>query len=86
MGDRFPRARTAVAGAATFGVGEAPGYSTMEIAANAVKLALADAGISLPEVDGLFIALPDDLFAGLSLAQYLGIHPRFTDNNRAGGA
>ncbi|WP_298197687.1 thiolase [Novosphingobium sp.] len=86
MGDRFPRGRTAVAGAATFGVGEAPGFSTIELAARAVQHALADAGIALPEVDGLFIALPDDLFAGLSLAQYLGVQPRFTDNNRAGGA
>lgn len=86
MGDTFPRGRTAVVGSATFGVGEMPGYSALEIAANAVRRALADADIGLPEVDGLFIALPDDLFGGLSLAQYLGIHPRFTDNNRAGGA
>jgi acetyl-CoA acetyltransferase len=86
MGDRFPRGRVAVAGLATFGVGEAPGYSTIELAANAVQLALRDAAVRLDEVDGLFICLPDDMFAGLSLAQYLGLHPRFTDNNRAGGA
>ena len=86
MGDNFPRGKTAVAGAATFGIGETPGFSAIEIAAHATQLALGDAGIALSEVDGLFIALPDDLFGGLSLAQYLGIHPRFTDNNRAGGA
>ena len=86
MGDRFPRARVAVAGASTFGVGETPGYSTIEMAASAARLALADAGIALNEVDGVFTALPDDLFGALSLAQYLGLRPRFTDNNRAGGA
>ncbi|MDE2618941.1 MAG: thiolase, partial [Sphingomonadales bacterium] len=86
MGDRFPRGRVSVAGAATFGVGEAPGFATIEIAAQAVRLALDDAGIALGEVDGIFVALPDDLFGGLSLAQYLGLHPRFTDNNRTGGA
>ena len=86
MGDRFPRGRVSVAGAATFGVGEAPGFATIEIAARAVRLALDDAGIALGEVDGVFVALPDDLFGGLSLAQYLGLHPRFTDNNRTGGA
>lgn len=86
MADVFPRGKVSVAGAATFGIGEMPGHSTMEMAAKATRLALADASIPLSEVDGLFIALPDDLFAGLSLAQYLGIHPRFTDNNRAGGA
>src|SRR3546814_12913944 len=37
-------------------------------------------------VDGLFICLPDDFFAGLSLAEYLGLQPRFTDNNRTGGS
>jgi len=86
MGDVFPRGRIAVAGASTFGVGEMPGHSTIEMAGKAVQLALADAAINLSEVDGLFIALPDDLFAGLSLAQYLGLNPRFTDNNRVGGA
>ena len=86
MGDVFPRGRVSVAGASTFGVGEMPGHSTIEMAGKAVQLALADAAINLAQVDGLFIALPDDLFAGLSLAQYLGLHPRFTDNNRAGGA
>ncbi|MEO0030857.1 MAG: hypothetical protein RIS94_615 [Pseudomonadota bacterium] len=86
MGDRFPRGKVAVCGAATFGIGEAPGHSTIELASKAIRLALDDAGIALPQVDGLFIALPDDLFAGLSLAQYLGLHPRFTDNNRSGGA
>jgi acetyl-CoA acetyltransferase len=86
MGDVFPRGRVSISGASTFGVGEMPGHSTIEMAGKAVQLALADAEIALPEVDGLFIALPDDLFAGLSLAQYLGLHPRFTDNNRAGGA
>jgi hypothetical protein len=80
MADQFPRGKVSVAGAATFG------YSTIELAAKAACLALDDAAIPLAHVDGLFIALPDDLFAGLSLAQYLGIHPRFTDNNRAGGA
>jgi acetyl-CoA acetyltransferase len=86
MADKFPHGRVSVAGAATFGIGEMPGYSTIEMAAKAAHLALDDAAIPLTDVDGLFIALADDLFAGLSLAQYLGVHPRFTDNNRAGGA
>src|SRR3546814_20442600 len=49
-------------------------------------LAIADAGLRLGDVDGLFICLPDDFFAGLSLAEYLGLQPRFTDNNRTGGS
>lgn len=86
MGDAFPRARTAIAGLATYGLGEAPGYSAIELAAKAGLAAVADAGLTLPAIDALFICLPDDFFAGLSFAQYLGLSPRFTDNNRSGGS
>ncbi|WP_380875964.1 thiolase [Sphingomonas sp. DBB INV C78] len=86
MGGTFPRGRTAIAGVATYGIGEMPGHSSMELAAKAGLLALADAGMALGEVDGLFICLPDDLLAGLSFAEYLGLAPRFTDNNRTGGS
>ena len=86
MGGNFPRGRTSIAGVATYGLGEAPGYSSIELAAKAGLLAVADAGLTLPEVDALFICLPDDFFAGLSFAQYLGLSPRFTDNNRTGGS
>lgn len=86
MGGNFPRGRTALAGMATFGVGEAPGYTSLELAAKASLLAVADAGLAIDQVDGLFICLPDDFFAGLSLAEYLGLNPRFTDNNRTGGS
>ncbi len=86
MAGDFPRGKTAIAGLATFGVGEAPGYSSMEIAAGAGLAAVADAGLSIDQVDGLFICLPDDFFSGLSFAEYLGLSPRFTDNNRTGGS
>ena len=86
MSEAFPRGKTAMAGLATFGLGECPGWSAMEMAAQAGRMAVADAGLSLAEVDGLFICLPDDLFAGLSYAEHLGLRPRFTDNNRTGGA
>lgn len=86
MGDTFPRGRTAIAGLATFGVGETPGFSSMELTAQAALLAVADAGLTLPDVDALFICQPDDFFAGLSFAEYLGLQPRYTDNNRTGGS
>lgn len=86
MADAFPRGKTAICGLATFGIGEAPGYSAMELAAQAGLMAVVDAGLTLADVDGVFICLPNDLFAGLSLAEYYGIRPRFTDNNRTGGS
>jgi acetyl-CoA acetyltransferase len=63
-----------------------PGYTSLELAAQAGIMATSDAGCSIADVDALFICLPDDLFAGLSLAEYYGIHPQFTDNNRTGGS
>jgi acetyl-CoA acetyltransferase len=86
VADRFPRGRTAIAGLATYGLGEAPGESAIELAAQASRLALADAGIRLDAVDGLFICLPNDFLGGLSFAEYLGLRPLFTDNNRTGGS
>ena len=86
MNDPFPRGAAAIAGLATFGIGEAPGYTSLELAAQAGLMALADAGLAPAQVDGLFICLPDDLFAGLTLAEYYDINPRYTDNNRTGGS
>ncbi|PWE31484.1 thiolase [Pararhodobacter marinus] len=84
--DRFPRGRTAIVGTGTWGMGEAPGLSSLEIAAQASLAALADAGLAPSDLDGVFGCLPDDMFAGLSISEYLGISPRITDNNRVGGS
>ena len=86
MSDSFPRAKTAIVGASTFGLGEMPGWSSMELATQASKLALSDAGLSLADVDALFICTPDDFLAGLTFAEALGLRPKFTDNNRTGGS
>ena len=77
---------SAVVGAATFGIGAMPGWNSIELAAQAGLAALDDAGIALAEVDGLFGCLPDDMFAGLSLAEHYGLQPHFTDCNRTGGS
>jgi acetyl-CoA acetyltransferase len=84
--DRFPRGRTAVVGAATFGLGECPDMSAIEMAAQAGYLALDDAGLSIADVDGLFVALPSDFLGGLAMAEYFGIQPSIVDNNRTGGS
>ena len=77
--DNFPRGQAAVVSAATFGLGAAPGYSSMELAVQAALKALANVGLTPGDVDGLMICLPDDIFSSLSLAEYLGINPRITD-------
>lgn len=84
--ENFPRGKTAIVGAATFGIGEAPGFTAMDIAVHATVKALAQAGLKPSDADGLFICLPDDFLSGLTFAQYLGIQPRITENNRTGGS
>jgi acetyl-CoA acetyltransferase len=82
----FPRARTAIVGVATFGQGRAPGYEASDLAAIASTMALEDAGLTLGDIDGLFFCHPTDTMGALSFAQYLGIRPKVTDNNRVGGS
>lgn len=84
--DRFPRGRAAIVSAATFGMGESAGLSSMDLAVSGCLRALDAAGLAPKDVDGLFIGLPDDFLSGLTLAEYLGISPRVTDNNRTGGS
>jgi len=86
MKDNFPRGKTAIVGAATHGIGEAPGFTSMELAVSAALKALDQAGMQPKDVDGLFVGLPDEFLSGLQLAEHLGLRPRVTDNNRTGGS
>jgi len=86
MKDAFPRGGTAIVGTATFGIGEAPGFSNFDLAAHASIRALAAAGLRPRDVDGLFVVVMDEALAALNFADYLGIQPRFTDNCRSGGS
>ena len=82
----FPSGKTAIVGAATFGIGKCPGISAVDMAARASLLALADAGIALSEVDAIYTSAPYEALGGLELAEYLGLTPKVTDCNRTGGS
>ena len=66
------RKPAALIGAATFGMGEAPGFTSMDLAARAALKALDEAGIGLLQVARLFLGLPSDFLSGLSFAASLG--------------
>jgi acetyl-CoA acetyltransferase len=83
---KFPRGKTAVVGVSTFGMGSAPGYEALDLAAQAGLLALADAGLKPSDVDGLFTTLPQDPLSTLTIAEYYGIHPKVSENTRTGGS
>ena len=82
----FPRGQCAIVGAATFGMGESPGFTALELASRASVLALKQAGLTPAQVDGVFGCMTSSNFCGLSLAEYLGIAPKLTNNNKIGGS
>ncbi len=57
-----------------------------ELEARVILAALADAGLSLRDVDGLCTCTGGTLMHSVELAEYLGITPRFTDATQTGGA
>jgi acetyl-CoA acetyltransferase len=73
-------------GVATTAIGAAPGLDPLEMISDAAYAALDDAGLSMLEVDGLFGCMQTDFFSTMSIAEYLGVRPTVSDNNRIGGA
>ncbi len=73
-------------GTATFGIGEAKGFSSLDIAVHASLKALAQAGLTPADVDSVSVALPDDFFSGMSITEYMGLRPKLSNNNRTGGS
>lgn len=80
------RGKTAVVGIGTAGTGEAPGRSAIELLAEASLAALADAGLPLSAVDGVFAATSTHALPTLSVAEYLGLKPKFFDGTNVGGS
>lgn len=62
-------------------IGIVPHKSSLQHHAEAAHNALADAGLSKDEVDGLFTAR----FSTLTTAEYLGLRPSYTDGTWIGG-
>ena len=80
------RGVAAIVGASLGGVPMAPGRSALEILGEAVHGALADAGLKPSDVDGLFTGSSYHFLAGLSVAEYLGVKPKFCEATMVGGS
>ncbi|ALB96359.1 acetyl-CoA acetyltransferase [Burkholderia pseudomallei] len=84
--NRDLRGSTAVVGVGIGGFPAlAPGSSPVDAMALAVAEALADSGIALSEIDGVFAAGLQLFMPTLSLCEYLQIRPRYTDSTQIGG-
>jgi acetyl-CoA C-acetyltransferase len=78
------RGKAYVAGIFEHPTREAPDKSAAELHAESAKGALADAGLSLSDIDGYFYA--GDGPGALSLANYMGLRLRHLDTTDCGGS
>ncbi len=65
---------------------KATGKTIAQLHAEVAAGALADAGLTLQDVDGLFAASDAPGLGSLTMADYLGISPRWIDNTDTGGS
>src|SRR5690606_11605268 len=79
-------ASVAVIGIGTAGLGEASGFTELEILAHAAQAAVADAGLGMKDIDGLMTASFSRFLPSLSVAEYLNVQPAWMDSSNVGGA
>jgi acetyl-CoA acetyltransferase len=83
---RSLRGSAAVAGVATYGLGEAPGFTDMELLARSARAAVADAGLKMSDIDGLCTASVGASMWTMPVIEYLGIRPAFINGTMLGGS
>jgi acetyl-CoA acetyltransferase len=76
----------AIAGVAESDLGEVAPKTAIQLQAEAAREALAEAGLTFADVDGLFSAGGETYAPTLAIGEYLGIRPRFTDSTSIGGS
>jgi acetyl-CoA acetyltransferase len=81
------RGGAAIVGAAESDLGHvADGLNPIDLMAQGTARALADCGLRLSDVDGLFCATAQSRTSGLNLSEYLGISPAYIDTTILGGS
>jgi acetyl-CoA acetyltransferase len=74
-----------IAGVAETPLGEVPDQNELSMVALAAREALAEAGLRLRDVDGLFVNYMGEE-GSVQVAEYLGVTPRISDSTDLGGA
>ena len=80
------RGSAAIAGVATFGNGESPGFTDMELLARSARAAVADAGLKMSDIDGLCTASAGASMWAMPVIEYLGLNPTYIDGTMLGGS
>ncbi len=85
-GEQSLRGAAAVVGVGLSRFGNLAGRSHMEIMGEAVHHALAETGLSIHDIDGIFASNFVDQLTPLVVAEYFGIKPDFMDGSNIGGS
>lgn len=80
------RGKVAIVGVGHAGMGDASGYTDMEILAQAAARAVRDAGLSTRDIDGLATCSSSATMWSMPVAEYLGIRPRYIEATMLGGS
>ncbi len=80
------RGKMAITGVGTAGCGEAPGRSEIELLGEAARIAVADAGLKMTDIDGICTANLNVAMWPLNVIEYLGIRPSFIEGTNIGGS
>lgn len=80
------RGAVSVVGVGYDGLGSSPGWTSLELLARATQKALDDAGLTLADIDGLCAGTLYHFFPTLSVAEYLGIRPKWSNADMVGGS
>lgn len=80
------RGKVAVAGVGQAGIGQANGFTEMEILIQAAHRAVSDAGLSLQDIDGITTASVASTMWVMPVIEHLGIKPTFIDSTMIGGS
>jgi acetyl-CoA acetyltransferase len=81
------RGSAAIVGVAESDLGQvAEGMSPMDLVAQGTQRALADCGLTLKDVDGLFCAMTQARMSISGMIEYLGIQPKFLGSSMTGGS
>jgi acetyl-CoA acetyltransferase len=85
--DGLRRGSAAIVGVAESDLGQvAEGLGPIDLMAQGVLRALADCGLGLKDIDGVFAATAQSRLSVLGLVEYLGIDPAYIDSTIVGGS
>ncbi len=80
------RGKAAIAGVGQAGLGEADGFTEMELLAQAATRAVRDAGLTMADIDGIATASSSATMWVMPVVEYLGIKPKFIESTMLGGS